>query len=195
MREKECNKEYKSMKHCGLNGRSIIALCLVFTFTFSLTSCHSSRSFMYKGTDMRELVRAGNALGFDIERKDNWPLMIEAASWIGTPYRYGGNARSGIDCSGLNSEIYRTVFYKQLQRRSIDQYHKDCKHVKKSHLRQGDLVFFAIHDNVKAKNINHTGIYLKDGLFIHASTSRGVVVDNLKTKYFDKYWIGGGRVK
>lgn len=150
---------------------------------------------MYRGTDVRELVRAGNTLGFDIERKDNWPLMIEAATWVGTPYRYGGNTRAGIDCSGLNVAVYQTVFGRQLSRNSREQYENDCHKVKKRKLRQGDLVFFAITDKVNAKNINHTGIYLKDGLFIHASTSRGVVVDNLDTPYFTKYWVTGGRVK
>lgn len=175
--------------------RATYLLPSLLTLLVTLTSCHSSRQFMYHGTDVRELVRAGNTLGFDIELKDDWPLMLEASTWIGTPYRYGGNTRSGIDCSGLNVAIYKAVYNHQLSRNSRQQFDTDCKSVKKSHLRQGDLLFFAIADKVNSKNINHTGIYLKNGQFIHASTSRGVVVDNLESAYFKKYWVSGGRVK
>ena len=175
--------------------RSTYLLPVLLAVAVLLTSCHSSKQFMYNGTDVRELVRAGNALGFDIELHDNWPLMLEASSWIGTPYQYGGNSRGGIDCSGLNVAIYKAVFNHQLSRNSRQQFEADCKSVKKSHLQQGDLLFFAIADKVNASNINHTGIYLKNGLFLHASTSRGVVVDNLEAAYYKKYWVAGGRVK
>ena len=173
----------------------VFQLAAMLIATVAFTSCHSSRSFMYHGTDVRELVRAGNALGFDIELKDNWPLMIEAATWMGTPYRYGGNTRAGVDCSGLNVAVYQAVFNRKLSRNSREQFETDCSKVNKRKLRQGDLVFFAIADKVNTRNINHTGIYLKDGHFIHASTSRGVVVDKLDTPYFSKYWVAGGRVK
>ena len=54
-----------------------------------LSSCGSSRSGM-KNVNYRELARAGLRLGFDIEAGDDWPLMVEASKWIGTPYRSGG---------------------------------------------------------------------------------------------------------
>ena len=185
----------KILKNCMIKRSQIASALLVAVACVVLTSCHSSRSFIYNGTDVRELVRAGNALGFDIELNDNWPLMLEASSWLGTPYRYGGNTRSGIDCSGLNVAIYKSVYNRQLQRNSRQQYETDCHKVKQKNLKQGDLVFFAIADKVNASNINHTGIYLKNGRFIHASTSRGVVVDQLDTPYYTKYWVAGGRVK
>lgn len=176
---------FKSACHCLLVVASVVMLA----------SCHSSKSVYYKNVDMRELARAGLALGFDIGEDDEWALMIESAKWLGTPYRSGGNTKSGVDCSGLTVQIFQAVYGKSLHRRSLDQYEQDCKRVGDKSLKCGDLVFFATSGKVKRKNINHVGIYLKDNLFIHASSSRGVVVDNLNSRYYVDRWIGGGRVK
>ncbi|MCD8236308.1 MAG: C40 family peptidase [Prevotellaceae bacterium] len=163
----------------------IFILCL-------LVSCRSSDSSM-KSVDYRQLARAGLRLGFDIEPKDDWNLFMESASWIGTPYRSGGNGRSGVDCSGLNIAIYNHVYGKKLNRKSLDQKEKDCKRISRSELRSGDLVFFSTGNS--RKKVGHTGIYLKDGKFIHASSSRGVIVSSLDEDYYRKHWICGGRVK
>ena len=155
-----------------------------------LTSCRSSRHA--SATDYRQLARAGLRLGFDVQPDDNFPLIVEAASWIGTPYKYGGATRQGTDCSGMVSSIYKTVFQRALHRSSADIYEHDCRHISRSALRQGDLVFFCYSNSKKA---NHVGIYLKDGRFIHASTSKGVIVSSLDEDYYRKYWLKGGRVK
>ena len=164
---------------------------------FVFVSCSTHRhTVMYHGQDMGELVRAASRLGFAIEEDDDWALMIEASTWMGVPYRYGGDTRAGVDCSGLTCAIYEKVYGKRLHRRSIEQYQQDTKHRKLSKLRQGDLVFFSTSSGTtpSADNINHTGIYLRDGKFIHASSSRGVVIDNLSTAYYARCWVGGGRV-
>jgi probable lipoprotein NlpC len=64
----------------------------------------------------------------------------------------------------------------------------------KSDLSSGDLVFFNT-SRKKRKGINHVGLFLKNGYFIHASTSRGVIISNLKEDYYRKTWKQGGRVK
>ena len=169
------------------------AVCCL-TLVLFLSSCHSSRS-LYKNVDMRELARAGLALGFDIEEHDNWQLMIESSKWLGVPYKYAGNTKSGVDCSGFTSAIYTIVYGKQLHRRSVDQYTMDCRSVNRSSLSSGDLVFFATSGKKTAGNINHVGIYLKNNKFIHASSSRGVVVDDLSSSYYVQNWVSGGKVK
>ncbi|MBO4397256.1 MAG: C40 family peptidase [Bacteroidaceae bacterium] len=175
----------------------ICHVLVVLIILFTLFSCSSSKQIIYyKGMNMNELVKAGNILGFDIAEKDNWQLMLEAASWIGTPYKFGGSTKGlGTDCSGLNAAIYNNVYGKQLHRKSVEQFTLDCKAVKQSKLRQGDLLFFSTTENKSINDINHTGLYLRDGLFIHASSSRGVVIDNLNSAYFQRCWVTGGRVK
>ena len=70
---------------------------------------------------------------------------------------------------------------------------QDCRELSKQQLRGGDLVFFATTKN--KKKINHVGIYLKDNLFVHSTTSRGVILSSLNEDYYRKTWVGAGRVE
>ena len=70
---------------------------------------------------------------------------------------------------------------------------EDCRKVSKRQLKEGDLVFF--HNGRRKRVANHVGIYLKDGKFVHASTSSGVIVSRLEEPYYRKCWMQGGRVK
>ena len=141
--------------------------------------------------DYQELARASIRLGIEIGMEDNHDLYVESSQWIGVPYRGGGTSKRGVDCSGLSSSIYKKVYRKNLERNSDDQRKKDCRKVKKSKLKEGDLVFF--HNGRKKKRATHVGIYLKDRKFIHASTSHGVIISTLDEEYWKKHWLSGGR--
>ena len=141
--------------------------------------------------DYQELARASVRLGMDIDMNDNHALYVESAQWLGVPYRNGGTTEQGIDCSGLTSAIYKKVYRKSLERNSDDQRKKDCRKVKKSKLREGDLVFF--HNGRKKKTATHVGIYLKDRKFIHASSRQGVIISTIDEDYWKKHWLCGGR--
>ena len=65
--------------------------------------------------------------------------------------------------------------------------------VRRSKLEEGDLVFFK--NARKSRTASHVGIYLKDYKFIHASTSDGVIVSDLREPYYDKTWLAGGRFR
>ena len=159
-----------------------------------LTSCSSTRRIA--DIDFAQLVRASQRLGFDIEYKDDHPLYVESASWIGTPYRYGGNDRHGVDCSGLSRHIYRVCYRTDIPRQSQQQYDDCDRHVRKRRLRPGDLVFFRQEGTRRIRRkVNHVGIYMKDGLFLHASSSRGVMVSRLDNPYWRKLWLRGGRYR
>ena len=162
--------------------------CILFLILpLLLGSCRTTApSYNYQ-----ELAHASVRLGMDIDMKDNHALYVEAANWIGTPYRGGGNTKRGVDCSGLTSAIYNKVYRKTLERSAEDQRKKDCKKVKKRKLKEGNLVFF--HNGRKKKRASHVGIYLKDRKFIHASTSQGVIISTLDEEYWRKHWLSGGK--
>lgn len=157
--------------------------------TLLLSSCASHK----KDYDFRALAHAALELEMDIDYDDCHNLYIEAADWLGVPYRAGGKDRRGTDCSGLVCAIYKKVYHKKLERNSDNQRKRNCSKVRKSGLNEGDLVFF--HDGRSKRTATHVGIYLKDGKFIHASSRKGVMVSSLDEEYWDKTWMQGGRVK
>lgn len=180
-----------SRRRLRTTSSTTLSLLLLLLLLPLMAGCGSSRTAVAPGTDIRQLARAGLLLGFDIGPDDDWPLLTEAASWLGVPYRYGGNDRGGVDCSGLTRAIYQRVYHQTLHRNSLQQYEQDCRSVGRHHLESGDLVFFA--PKGKKRNINHVGIYLKEGRFLHASSSRGVKVSSLDEPYFQNTFAAAGR--
>ncbi|MBR4506302.1 MAG: C40 family peptidase [Bacteroidales bacterium] len=131
-----------------------------------------------------------NALGLKCNSSDNELLYKTVNSWLGVPYRYGGTDRNGIDCSAFVGVVFRQVYGKNLHRTANDML-QDVSLIQKNQLKEGDLLFFT---NSKGK-VSHVGIYLKDGLFAHSSTSAGVCVSRLADSYWSKHFYRGGRVK
>ena len=167
-----------------LFSQSILLLGLIISFS----SCRTSAPRL----DYKALAKASIRLGVDINLEDNHKLYMESADWIGVPYRGGGDSKRGTDCSGLTYQVYRKVYRTQLPRNTEDLKKKSNK-VSKRNLREGDLVFFTSRNS--GKKVAHVGIYLKNGKFIHASTSKGVIVSNLNEDYYTKHWISGGRIQ
>ncbi len=138
-----------------------------------------------KYEDMKEHV-AGMQFADDILKK----IVMEAREWIGTPYRYGGVSRKGVDCSGLVLEVYKASTGSKLPRSSAAQ-QSWCLPVDKDSLQVGDLVFFATGRN--SGKVSHVGIYIGGGEMIHASSSSGVIVSPLRMPYFAKRYHSAGR--
>jgi lipoprotein Spr len=114
---------------------------------------------------------------------------VEANKWIGTPYRFGGQDRSGIDCSGFAGQLYRSVAGVTLPRSTKDQFQVGIP-VKDTQLRAGDLIFFQTTQDP----ISHVGVWLGNNQFAHASTSRGVIFSTLREGYYSKRFRGARRV-
>lgn len=165
-------------------------ICLLIISGCLLCSCHSNKRL---GRNAPAVKQLSQKFGFKITPKDNLALYTEAALWLGTPYKYGGNTHKGVDCSGLVNNIYSKVYNVSLERTVSGIAGKNCRKVLKSDLKEGNLVFFNTSD--KKKGINHIGLFLKNGFFIHATTSRGVMVNNLREDYYRKSWKQGGKVK
>ena len=131
-----------------------------------------------------------NILGYDITSVNNPRLYQSIGEWLGTPYKYSGESKKGIDCSGLVNKLYKECYDKELLGCTKDLY-KNSERIKLSELQEGDLVFFKI----KKKRISHVGIYLGQNRFVHSSLQNGVIVSNLEDPYYKKYFFKGGRIK
>ena len=171
----------------------LLLLAVLVAGVFS--SCGSRRQEkVILPADFKGPKELSRLYGVRLTPDDNIYLYNAGAHWLGVPHRMGGLTKRGVDCSGFVTIIYREVYGKQLARSAADMLKHDCKRVRRGKLREGDLVFFRTGRGRK-REPNHVGIYLKNGRFIHTSTSRGVIVSSLSEPYYERTWICGGRVK
>ena len=109
-------------------------------------------------------------------------LLEQHQRWAGTPYRIGGTTERGIDCSALVRNVFRDTFDVELPRSTYDQVHEG-RPIDRQELQAGDLVFFR-----PPGRYNHVGIYVGNGYFLHASTSKGVIISSLDNSYWQRYY-------
>jgi cell wall-associated NlpC family hydrolase len=116
-------------------------------------------------------------------------VVSDAMSYMGVPYVFGGNTpSSGFDCSGYVRYVFANAGI-YLPRTADVQY--NCGYaVSTSELAPGDLVFFETY----CPGPSHVGIYVGDGNFIHASSSRGVTISSLSSSYYSAHYLGARRV-
>lgn len=129
----------------------------------------------------------------EADAPDSWrSLYSEGCKWLGTPYKYGGNDRNGVDCSGLMVAIYRDALNIKLPRTSRQQ-SEWCRRVDIKNLQPGDLLFFDTSRDRNGK-VSHVGLYLGSGEMLHSSTSRGVIVSAIVDNYYSERLLVCGRV-
>lgn len=116
-------------------------------------------------------------------------LLKEIIRYLHTPYQYGGNTKSGIDCSAFTKSCYWEAATIELNRSARDQYAQG-ERISKSDLQFGDLVFF---DTQRRKKPGHVGIFIGNNLFAHASSSKGVILSSLENSYYKKRYMGARR--
>jgi len=170
---------------------------ILFFSTFSLSfflSCHSHKKT--SETEKKETAHVSSSkikmiagtLGVNEKDIRDKKLYEFVGEWYGVPYKYGGCSKSGTDCSCLTINLYSSVYHKQLPR-SADDMAKACDKVKESKAEEGDMVFFKIN----SKTVSHVGVVLKNNKFVHASTSKGVLISDLNEAYYKKYFYCFGR--
>jgi cell wall-associated NlpC family hydrolase len=131
-------------------------------------------------------------LGIQLEGDEDPELIKEAYEWIGTPYLWGGITKGkGVDCSGMVMQIYLTVYNIKLERNALHMMN-DVNIINKKDLKTGDLIFFKTMGDNK---VSHVALYINDNKFVHASSSRGVMVNDLDESYYAKHYYTCGRVK
>jgi hypothetical protein len=113
-------------------------------------------------------------------------FQSEVKKFIGIPYQRGGAGPKGMDCSGFTQKVFLKLFGIALPHNSVEQSQlPSLVQVPTRDLQTGDLLFFG----PKKKRINHVGIYLGDGKFIHAGRRSGVTVADLYTDYWRSRFI------
>jgi hypothetical protein len=109
-------------------------------------------------------------------------LETAAQDWYGTPYKWGGNSKQGVDCSGFVKNLYKEAFAVSLPRVTETQLQAGAK-VARDQIRPGDLVFFRPENDY-----NHVGVYIGEGTFVHASSSKGVTEAPMEKNYWEQYY-------
>jgi lipoprotein Spr len=142
------------------------------------------------GVNATLLFKYAILLDVPVEELTDYKLIEFMESWYGTRYRYGGNDRSGVDCSAFSKDFISSMYDAVIPRTSAEQY-KQSKRVPKSKLQEGDLVFF--YTRGRRNVVSHVGVYLRNNKFIHASTSSGVTISDLDDEYYARNYAGAGR--
>ncbi len=117
-------------------------------------------------------------------------MLMEIVKYMNTPYKFGGESKSGIDCSAFTQAVYNSCSI-HLLRSAGEQFTEGIEIDDKNNLKFGDLVFFNTRKTIKP---GHVGIYIGDNLFVHASSSNGVIVTPLDSEYYSERFMGARRI-
>ncbi len=168
------------MKHILKYRCNIFYLALLVLI---LSSCSSRK---HVNVPVSSAGKAADAMA-NLKSKDLYQFIAE---WTGVKYKLGGLDKSGIDCSGFALLLEKKIYGHSLPRVSRDQANIVMNKTMNS-LNEGDLIFFAFGGN----QVDHVGVYLNNNFFVHASTTRGVVVDNLTLPVYQNAIVKTGSLK
>jgi len=115
-------------------------------------------------------------------------IVNEASKHLGKPYKYGATGPDKFDCSGFVYAVHRDLGVK-IPRTSLNQSQIEGRKLSRKEIKIGDLLFF---DTSLKGHVNHSGIYLGNDKFIHASSGKAfsVTISRLNGWYKDKFRWG-----
>lgn len=156
---------------------------------FAVT-CQSGR----EGYIRSDFLTLTNSASASSSGGGNGSIVSTAKQYLGTRYVYGGASPSGFDCSGFTMYVMKQFGY-NLPHTATGQWQSGAgtRVYSISELQPGDLVFFCDPSRSNGKACSHAGIYVGNGQHIHASSSRskGVVISDLTSGYYNTYFVGG----
>ena len=121
-------------------------------------------------------------------------LRSELERYLGTRYKRGGTGGDGFDCSGFARSMYRKLFNVDLPHNAQSQFQLPMfAKLNANNLKTGDLVFFS--PTATKKSINHVGIYLDDGQFIHAQSKSGIVISSIEDDHWRNRLVSAKRLE
>jgi cell wall-associated NlpC family hydrolase len=175
--------------------RFILYIFLDFLLLVFISGCQSAIRFS-NNYNVRKEVPANTFYkssndnsdkhNYRFEPEDNNSIIQSAEYWIGTPYQYGGDSKSGVDCSAFVQNVYSSVGI-NLPRTAQQQYNYILR-INEEDLKPGDLIFFG-----KNNDVTHVAIYLGNNTIIHSSSSKGVVKQDLNSYKGYSNIVGYGR--
>lgn len=167
-----------------------------------LAACYAACLLWPIETGAEPLSKKCGSLKYKTNRKSaisnvapDIPFQTEVRKYIGLPYQRGGTGKNGIDCSGLSKQFYSEVFGIELPHNSYLQSRTDILEpipLSTTSFEPSDLLFFT----GRTKKIDHVGIYLGKGKFIHATSKRGVIITDLnESPYYQRHLVASRRLK
>ncbi|MCX2574447.1 C40 family peptidase [Pedobacter sandarakinus] len=155
---------------------------LILLLSIIISACGTRK---YTAKSDTKAAKAADAMS-NLKSKQLYRFITD---WTGVKYRFGGLDKNGIDCSGFAFLLEKEIYGINLPRISRDQANavrsKDV-----SRLKEGDLLFFSFG----GRDVDHVGVYLNNGFFVHASTTRGVIVDDLTLPAYQRVLVKSGSV-
>lgn len=165
-----------------VGGQQRFKLSMIILVLLVLSACSSRRNTVKPNAG----AKAAEVMSH-LKSKQLYRFITD---WTGVQYRLGGLDKKGIDCSGFALLLQKDIYGNSLPRRSRDQ--ADAIRSKNiGQLKEGDLIFFSFG----GREVDHVGIYLNDNYFVHASTTRGVIVDDLTIPAYQKAIVKAGTAK
>jgi len=185
-----------SLKNNQLKNYVLLGLIVLFTAVscskkqFPISSVKNNSSGI--NAEMQNFIKGGAELKLDTGRKKPKQIIRTAEKYLGTPHCMGGTSRKCLDCSGLTYVSFSKNKI-AIPRRSQDQARYGRIILNKNDLKKGDFVFFTKSYN-SPDYITHVGIYLGNNKFIHASTSKGVIITEIQNPWWSERFVFGTRV-
>ena len=164
---------------------------MICVLSFALCSgcvSNSKKNEQYRINNQNNFIKNKNNIADINNNLISKKIYNEFAKWKGTPYKFGGTSKKGIDCSSFVQNVYGNGLNYSIPRSTYEQL-KIGQKVSINNLKPGDLIFFQT-----SKNQRHVGVYINSDKFAHASSSKGVMISSINNSYWKSKYRESRRI-